>query len=287
MRGQQLLWSNAVIALGALGCVPASWSLTGLRPSFTSEDWIFAGGIGTATWLAYTWQRHVKSTRPDGLRAAHRAWHRHHWPTLRFISLMLVPIAALPGCMLFRALDGWGGNSALMGATLLLASVLTLLYAGLPGTEGVRYALRRLPRLKLLWIGLVWALVTTGWPIWWKPGPHTIPMGEAILLMSERACVIMALTLPFDLRDVHWDPKVLCTIPQMFGASGTRLAALLLLASACIARWLLMEGNLAVLAGPGIMMGAVILADEHRPPLYFSLLDGLLIADAIWLMTTV
>ena len=287
MRGQQLLWSNAVIALGALGCVPASWSLAGLYPPLTSEDWFFAGGIGAATWLAYTWQRHVKSTRPDGLRAQHRTWHQSHWPSLRFLSIVLFALAALACWKILCRVDAWGGDFVLMGSTLLIAAALTLLYAGLPGARGIRFALRRMPRLKLLWIGLVWALVTTAWPIWWKTGPHALTAFDTLLLMSERACVIMALTLPFDLRDVDWDPPAFHTIPQMLGPNGTRVVAASLLASACTARWLLMEGNATAMVGPGIMMGAVSLAGAQRPPLYFVALDGLLIADALWLMTMV
>ena len=280
MYGRRMIWSNAVIAVGAIGCVTTSWSLADPDFSWSPNAFWFACGIGAATWLAYTWQRHVKSTRNDGLRTAHREWHRSHWPQLRLISIFLLPFAAFPSWM---SLHGWNRETAIVAASLFLASVLTILYAGLPGQGGIRFALRRLPRLKLLWIGVVWALVTAGWPLWWSPGMQGLTPSEQWLLMSERGCIIMALTLPFDLRDIQWDPPSMRTIPQLVGPIGTRISALLLLGLACIARAALVAGDLTPLLWPVAMMGAVACARQDRPPAYFLMLDGLLIADAIWL----
>ena len=89
MNARNLLWSNAVISAAAAACVLGSLALGGNGLTGPSE-WAFAFGVGSATWWAYTWQRHVKSTRPDGLRPDHLAWHRHHWPSIRLVALLLL-----------------------------------------------------------------------------------------------------------------------------------------------------------------------------------------------------
>ncbi len=205
MRGVRLLWSNAVISLGAAGCVMRSFCLTGWEGNHATP-WVFALGLAASTWLAYTWQRHVKSTRIDGLRPEHAAWHARQTKKLAGLSLIVLPLALWP---LWLSWQKWMGADATDWVPVLVlatAIFLTALYAGLPGDRGIRFALRRLPRMKLMWIGLVWALVTAAWPAWWLHGQSvgsTLSWGA---LMTERACIIMALTLPFDLRDRDWDP---------------------------------------------------------------------------------
>ena len=259
-----------------------SFCLTGWEGNHATP-WVFALGLAASTWLAYTWQRHVKSTRIDGLRPEHAAWHARQTKKLAGLSLIVLPLALWP---LWLSWQKWMGADATDWVPVLVlatAIFLTALYAGLPGDRGIRFALRRLPRMKLMWIGLVWALVTAAWPAWWLRGQSvgsTLSWGA---LMTERACIIMALTLPFDLRDRDWDPPSLRTIPQRWGPMGTRIAAIFLLIVACAAAHA--AGNaLRYCIGPVLMMPAVWCASKDRGPGYFLLLDGLLILDAVAVM---
>lgn len=282
MYGDKLLWSNAVIACGAAACVMRTWKLSVPDTSVDATTLAFALGIGAATWWAYGWQRYVKGTRPDGLRPGHLAWLQRHKRVLIITAILLSPLALWPALSTARMLAGPQAVSLWIPGILLMAGVLTALYAGMPGAAGMRLALRRLPGMKLLWIGIAWAGVTAGWPSWWasagNPDLHLTGW-----LMLERGCVIMALTLPFDLRDVHWDPPALTTIPQRWGDHATRMLAVLLIVASASATIKIDGPGAAVLCGPLLMIPAVLLAHEHRKPWYYLTLDALLIIDGLCL----
>ena len=280
MSGDKLLWSNAVIACGAAACVLRSWKLAMPDTPTDTAVWAFALGIGAATWWAYGWQRYVKGTRPDGLRENHQAWLLRRRRPLIVTALLLAPLAASPVLSTARVLTEQPAVNLWLPAILLLAGLLTALYAGVPGKAGMRFALRRLPRMKLLWIGFAWAGITAGWPVWWACSGHP-DLHVTGWLVLERGCIIMALTLPFDLRDVHWDPPALRTIPQRWGATATRLSAVALLAVAAWSTLHIQGLNHAVLLGPTLMVPAVLLAAERRSSWYYLTLDGLLIVDGL------
>ena len=285
MNARNLLWSNAVISAAAAACVLGSLALGGTGLSGPAT-WAFALGVGSATWWAYTWQRHVKSTRPDGLRPDHLAWHRHHCSRIRRVALLLLPLASAP---LLLTVDGLRATPSawLSAPTALLATcaAITVLYAGLPGERGIRQSLRRIPGIKMLWIAGAWATITALWPLWWASGMESgLPEGT-VLLWGERFLVIAALTLPFDLRDRRWDPDGMRTWPQLLGPVGTRVLGLMFLIAAGLLRWALQPtpGWNAFL-GPAAMAVAVLAAREDRPLGYYGLLDALLIADAAFLL---
>lgn len=287
MRGSRMLWSNAVISVAAAGCVLRSWSLSHPAESEASVPWLFATGIGAATWLAYTWQRHVKSTRPNGLRSAHLVWLRAHKKTLKWVAVLLGPLALAPLAQTAATAETTMSTALLLFFGLCAAGLLTLLYAGLPGIRGVQLALRRMPRLKLLWIGLTWSVITALWPALLGADITSFERGTLILIAAERALVIMALTLPFDLRDRNWDPASMKTLPQLWGTKGTRITAVAMLLAAAWASTAASGGNFAFAIGPLIMVPAVACANERRSPWYFVMLDAALVADAALVMAWV
>lgn len=280
MRGYRVLWSNAVISVAASGCVLRSWCMSHHGGPNAELPWVFALGIGAATWLAYTWQRHVKSTRSHGLRPAHLQWFNAHKHTFRWVGIFMLPFAVLP-LVRTATLAGSSQSSALLLiAGLCVAGLLTLLYAGLPGEKGLKLALRRLPRLKLLWIGLTWSVITALWPAVLDANSAAMESGNLYLVALERALVIMALTLPFDLRDRNWDPPFMKTLPQQWGTRGTRIAAVVMLIAATAASAIATQGSLEFGFGPLIMIPLVAWASDQRTPLYYALLDATLILDA-------
>jgi len=283
MQGRFLLWSNAVIAAGASGCVLRSWQLASASAEMGPPPWSFATGIGAATWLAYTWQRQVKSTRENGLRKDHQHWLKRHQQSLTVVSAVLVPLAAV--ALAPYAPSPLNTSSLLLIVGLVLAGMLTLFYPGLPGTWGSKYALRRLPRMKLLWIGATWALITAAWPAWVQAGTAPFISWNTGLMMAERGLVIMALTLPFDIRDREWDPPEMRTVPQQWGVLGAKCLAVVMLAAAGAAT-LAIEGTTATACiGIAIMVPMVAAAGARRMPWYYALLDATLLLDALLILT--
>lgn len=285
MDARNLLWSNSVVALAASACVMTSL-LLGQVGSWKWQEALFACGVGSATWVAYTWQRHVKSTRPGGLRPAHLEWHRRHTASLRGIALVLLALSVLPLIQSALAFPVQGGSTPwIMGGLLVTCTAITALYAGLPGERGMRHALRRIPGVKMIWIAGAWATITALWPVWWASGEAPALHPDAFLLWGERFLVIAALTLPFDLRDRNWDPAGMRTWPQVLGPKGTRILAFGFIILAGVMRLHLIPGHgLEPLGALWAMGPAVLMAREDRPMGYYGILDSLLVLDAFALI---
>lgn len=282
MNARSLLWSNAVIAFSAAGCVVTTLQLAGTGWQ-TEGTAFFTLGIVAATWCAYHGQRFMKSTRVDGLRPDHLAWHLRHRRLLHLVFFLLLPLAAWPLIQTGRFANA-DENLIPLWSALVLAIAIVALYAGLPGRLGARTALRRLPGLKMVWIGFTWAIVTSVWPLHWSAlQAGTTPHGQVWWMAADRFLVIAALTLPFDLRDRHWDHQSLRTWPQWLGPTKTRMLALFLLLAAGFMRGTLGHGAWLSAAGLAPMVAGVLLAKEQRPASYFLMLDALLLVDAVWL----
>lgn len=94
---------------------------------------------------------------------------------------------------------------------------LNLLYA-LPVFEE-KNKLRSITGLKIFVIALVWTGVTVGLPVLENHSPIS---ADTVIITIQRFLFVIALTLPFDIRDVHFDTEDLGTIPQLFGVEQTR-----------------------------------------------------------------
>lgn len=101
--------------------------------------------------------------------------------------------------------------------TAFLLGGLNLLY-GLPLFED-KITLRNITGLKIFVIAMVWTGVTV-----WLPVLDSMAKisAETVILTIQRFLFVIALTLPFDIRDVHFDTEELGTIPQLFGVEQTR-----------------------------------------------------------------
>ena len=105
---------------------------------------------------------------------------------------------------------------------------------------------RRLPRLKLLWIGLTWAVITALWPV----AVGCLQRGHAVsgdlstwcCMIGERALGHHgAHTRPLTLRDRKLGPcRSMKTLPQLWGTRPEPASAAVVMLIACDGRiWLL------------------------------------------------
>ena len=136
-------------------------------------------------------------------------------------------------------------------------------------------------RLKTIWIGPTWSIITALWPI-----GHGLLQGQEAFVHPgwvalDRFLVIAALTLPFDLRDRHGFPA--CG-PGLNGSTQRNPSlALAFVAAAMVVRWLAHPEATSVALGLVPMAWAVSLAQEERSAGYYVGLDALLLVDAAWL----
>ncbi|MCB0793219.1 MAG: hypothetical protein KDB88_00650 [Flavobacteriales bacterium] len=160
---------------------------------------------------------------------------------------------------------------------LLLAALVpaVLLYVT-PWTQG-RGGLRSVPLFKVVLIAAVWAAMVVLVPILFVTS--TVPAG-GVLLVAERFFFLMAITLPFDIRDLPTEP-LKWTFPGYFGICTTKLFALIALAlSFSILFAVSHEGFLWWSFLPGYMLVAWLIAKARagaQGPYYSFWLDGTLV----------
>ncbi|WP_257658825.1 UbiA family prenyltransferase [Parapedobacter lycopersici] len=203
-----------------------------------------------------------------------------------------------------RSLWMWTGVALLIAAGLSFQfhseSLLLLLAVGAMGlaynvpflqdADGRRFGLRQIPGLKLFYIGLVWAMSCVllpvaeahhnGWPMQWLP---------VMQLMCWVFLFIVAITIPFDIRDIYQDRHYgLKTIPVLLGVRAAHALCGILLA--IHTGWVLMSGyTLEVrlaLAGVSLLCaGAILLPKKEKGTYYyFFVLDGMLILQFLMIV---
>ncbi|WP_158278692.1 hypothetical protein [Rhodohalobacter mucosus] len=122
------------------------------------------------------------------------------------------------GAISLFSLLGAAVSARFINPVALAASVI-------PGFLSVSYALplhrrlkglRQVYGLKIFVIGLVWAFVTVLLPFAQTHG-SAFPDPEILAAFLQRLLFVIALTIPFDIRDRASDPESLGTIPMIFG----------------------------------------------------------------------
>lgn len=282
MRGSWLFirkhWRNTVYSNVwiALGAAAVTWQTTLLlgKPSFD-----LAAFTGAATLFTYNFQRLVKlSDRPEYIEAGRNNWLFRNRRPLGWITVL----AALACSILFFSLTERSWLLLAMGAALSLFYVVRFF-----PIAGRLRALRDLPYLKLYVIGLVWALATVALPVIELNVDLTINEWSALLL--ERFSFVLAITIPFDIRDMRLDHPEQRTVAQLFGVGGARTFAYIwLVASLGNSVWLYVQElyNLPVLIAlsvTGIFTATLI--SKVRPEndeMYFTgWIDGTLVIQTL------
>jgi len=110
---------------------------------------------------------------------------------------------------------------------LIPAVAITVLYPLNFQFSSRNMQLREMPRLKIFWIVSVWTLVS----VLLVASESGFSFSTEIwLLLASRFCFVLALTIPFDIRDLKYDKSSMKTIPQLFGVEKSKQLALISLA---------------------------------------------------------
>jgi 4-hydroxybenzoate polyprenyltransferase len=101
--------------------------------------------------------------------------------------------------------------SMMPGGFIALGYVLPFLFG--------KKRFRDLGWTKILMIGWSWAWLTSFVPLYFLANE---PIQMALIMTVERMLFIIAITIPFEVRDIHVDRSVgLMTLPEKFGRKGT------------------------------------------------------------------
>jgi 4-hydroxybenzoate polyprenyltransferase len=155
-----------------------------------------------------------------------------------------------------------------------------------------RFGLRNVPGIKSILIALVWTMSCVMLPIFEAERAYhvTISDTDIFLLIVKRFLFIVALTIPFDIRDLFQDTQSgLKTIPVIFGEKGAYLFCQVLLAGHIILLFGFKSGfdhDFLALGLTTILMGWLIFKSkwEKNEYYYFFYMDGVLILQYVILM---
>jgi 4-hydroxybenzoate polyprenyltransferase len=227
--------------------------------------------VFAATLLVYNLDATLpfKHRQPAGT-SGRKAWQQQHRRGLA----LLAGAAALFGGYLFLA-DGWWRYLP----SLLPLAALALLYSWPLGRwRGRRRALREVPLLKVFLIAGVWTAITAGLP---TLALHR-PLAEAAGLLAQRFCLVLALAIVFDIRDLSRDQAAgLRTWPTVLGVAGAKAVSLSFLVGYLLLGLARGAAPLAVGLPAGVAAAVVLAAQETRGDYFFALItDGVLLVAA-------
>ncbi len=111
--------------------------------------------------------------------------------------------------------------------SLLPFFIMTFFYSVPMGRKfSLNTSLRVVARIKIFIIGLCWAGVTVIFPLL----NYDVPINQDVLIIfTQRFLFVVAITIPFDIRDLSHDPESLKTIPQLIGVEQSKKVGLFLL----------------------------------------------------------
>ena len=150
-------------------------------------------------------------------------------------------------------------------STIILCGLASLFYP---------FGLRNVPFLKIFLISLVWA--TTTFLLLVLENQIALDLVNVIHLLS-RFLFVLAITIPFDIRDIPFDKTQLKTLPVFFGEKKARfLAHLTLLVSFMIYSFLflcnIVELNFIFTIAVSYLIAAVLIfnSKKQKTEIYFS-----------------
>lgn len=143
--------------------------------------------------------------------------------------------------------------------------LLTVFYAVplFPSKEN----LRTTPTLKIFVIAAVWAGTTIYLPKVTNGLPWNL---EIIALLLQRFFIVLALIIPFEIRDLTFDDKKLATLPQLIGIRKTKILGYLLLILTLVISFIGKGENLPFLALLILLTGLAIFFSGRKQNEYYA-----------------
>lgn len=261
------MYSNLVVTTGA-GCVSLGWT------SFQQLDHsiIYAFIAFCSTLAIYNYQRLYKAATIVGT-SPWLDWVRKH----RTFLIILTALTALMGITLLILILSMKLSVVLFLLVMMLVAVLYVI----PIRGKI---LRELPGLKAILVAVVWTGFIVAFPMMNEHQPIQLHLKELMAFF----CYFLALTIPFDIRDLKYDKPQQLTIPQLAGTLGSMVVSILLLgAYALIIANINNEMRDNVVFYAGLLSSALLIffTKPNRPEWYFALIDASMIVVGVSFLT--
>lgn len=132
--------------------------------------------------------------------------------------------------------------------------------------------LREIPGVKILVIAITWSYACAFFPLI----NEGIPFEQAGLFSLVLCVYLIAIILPFDIRDVHTDDLNQSTVPQIIGVTPTKLFGTMLLivfSEISISCGFVTKDNLIFHSAVIIQLFFLTFTSEKKTIIYFTLID--------------
>ncbi len=275
-----LLFSNIFISLGAVAQGLVTYHLLGFSPS-----WVLLSFLFLSTLLTYNFSiliQHPKN--PDQSKYRRVRWIFRNYK-LNVVFSILAATALIP---LFFMLSFKSQLLNIFLGTLSLGYAMPLFKS-----KNKKFGLRNIPGLKLFLIALVWAFSSVLMPYFQLQESQSLNISfvNIVILTVKRFLFVVAITIPFDIRDMFQDKVFeLKTIPTIFGEKKAYLFCQLMLIAYMVLLFLFrnkgFDPDFFGLAFTVILSGWLIFQSkwEKNEYYYFFYLDGTLILQYAMLL---
>lgn len=170
--------------------------------------------ISCATFSVYNFQRIYKFKKDHFFQLETFNWLRVHF--------RLIKISALIFAILALVLSVYLVKDVFANAWLFILSVLVSIFYVVP-IFGIR--LREIPVVKSALIAVVWTSVLLLIP-WLNEGKDPMIVQDEL---TAFCCFFIAISIPFDIRDLEQDRLQHKTLPLLFGTTISKMLSILLL----------------------------------------------------------
>jgi len=247
---------------------------------FTYSTFLFLGTIDTSflsfsffsTLLAYNFHRIYKISELD------RSFSRNLWLIENKLILYLLTLIGFFGTVisfLFLPNQIW--------ILLIIPSLFSVFYV-VPVNKN-KQSFRDLPFLKIYLIAFSWVFVSVVIPLVMNSVSWNLSLG----VLFEKLFFVIALTIPFDIRDMSIDNPIKRTIPQILGVKKSiYLAISFLILSSGVVLWLFQEhfytfeSMIALLLSYIISIIVVLQTNLKRKEIFYTgIIDGLFIVQFV------
>ena len=136
--------------------------------------------------------------------------------------------------------------------------------------KNMEISFRNFPSIKIFSIAFAWAGISVLFPIYEAKNEIDFAV---FLEFVQRFAILIAITLPFDIRDKNSDSKELKTLPQILGVNNSKMIGVLLLFFAIFIEFFikfLEIKNVIILVCISIITGMFLLFSTENRPRYFT-----------------
>jgi len=203
-----VLYSNLFIAIGAVALVLSNQLTVGDELTFDNTCWF----VLFSTVFAYSLLKYARDD--DKLDyTIHQSWAKKYPQVFR--NLMLISLVASGAFFLKLNTEA--------KITIVILAVFTAFYGYLQVPfPSKKLRLREIGLFKTLFVGLVWSFTTVVVPF---SGQH-LATDTMVFLLLRRFLFILALTIPFEIKDLWIDKAAgISTLPMQIGVDKTKLLA--------------------------------------------------------------